>query len=274
MKIIKRRLFFDIEVSPNVGIFWTAGFKLNVGYDSILKERAIICICYKWEHEKTVHSLTWDKKQCDKAMLKRFAKIAEDADELVGHNGDNFDLKWIRTRCIFHKIKFTPFIKTIDTLKIARSLFRFNSNKLDYIGQFLGVGGKISITYSLWKDVMNKDAKALAYMVKYCKIDVKRLESVFLKLEDYAPIKTHYGVKNGRAKRSCPKCGHEHTVINNTRISAAGIVKIQLKCKKCGRLHQVPASAIKNVFTTTERRTTRTIYKRTRTKIKARTRRK
>jgi len=93
-----KRLFFDIEVSPNIGLFWQSGYKLNIGHDSIIKERAIICICYKWENQKTVHSLKWDEKQNDKQILKQFIKIIDSADEVVGHNGDNFDIKWIRTR--------------------------------------------------------------------------------------------------------------------------------------------------------------------------------
>ena len=55
MKKIKR-LFFDIETSPNIGLFWTAGYKLNISPDSIIKERAIICICYKWAGDDKIIS--------------------------------------------------------------------------------------------------------------------------------------------------------------------------------------------------------------------------
>ncbi len=81
---MRKRLYFDIEVSPNIGMFWEAGYKLNIGTENIVKERAIICICYKWEGEKKVHSLRWDKNQCDKTLLKDFIKVANDAHELVG----------------------------------------------------------------------------------------------------------------------------------------------------------------------------------------------
>ena len=39
-----KRLFFDIETSPNIGYFWRAGYKLNIGADNIIEERKIICI--------------------------------------------------------------------------------------------------------------------------------------------------------------------------------------------------------------------------------------
>ena len=97
---IIKRLFFDIETSPCIGYFWRPGYKVNLSYDNILEENKIICICYKWQHEDEVNSLTWDSKQNDKKMLQKFIKVANKADELVGHNGDRFDLKWVKTRCL------------------------------------------------------------------------------------------------------------------------------------------------------------------------------
>jgi DNA polymerase elongation subunit (family B) len=135
LKTKRRRLFFDIETSPNIGLFWEAGYKKNIDYSNIIQERAIICICYKWEEEKEVYSLQWDSKQNDKAMLQKFIEVANLANEMVGHNGDKFDLAWIRTRCLFHKIEMFPNYVTIDTLKIARSKFRFNSNRLNLLEQ-------------------------------------------------------------------------------------------------------------------------------------------
>ncbi len=101
--------------------------------------------------------MQWDSKQCDKKLLQDFIKVANEADELIGHNGDKFDLAWIRTRCLFHRIEMFPTYNTIDTLKIARSKFRFNSNRLDYIGKFLGLGQKNHTNFDLWKDIMLKN---------------------------------------------------------------------------------------------------------------------
>ena len=102
-KLEKKRLFFDIETSPNIGFFWQSGYKLNIPYSNIIKERAIICICYKWADEKQVYSLSWDDNQDDREMLEKFIAVANEASELVGHNSDKFDLPWVRTRCLFHK---------------------------------------------------------------------------------------------------------------------------------------------------------------------------
>jgi uncharacterized protein YprB with RNaseH-like and TPR domain len=234
----RKRLFFDIETSPNIGLFWEAGYKKNIDSSNIIKERAIICICYKWEEEREVYSLQWDSKQNDRAMLLKFIEVANVATELVGHNGDKFDLAWIRTRCLFHSISMFPTYQTIDTLKIARNKFRFNSNKLNYIADYLGFGQKIKTTFGLWKDILlNKDKKAMEDMIKYCKKDVILLEKVFSALNKHTESKTHYGVIFGADRGSCPECGSDDLVRYNARVMASGIRRIQYKCKTCNKFH-------------------------------------
>lgn len=238
-----KRLFFDIETSPNIGMFWTAGYRVNIGHDNIIKERAIICICYKWEGESETHSLTWDNDQDDKKMLEKFINIANKADELIGHNGDRYDLAWIRTRCLFHDIPMFPNYITIDTLKHARSKFKFNSNKLDYIGKFLGLGEKIHTSFSLWKDiVLHKDKQALKNMVIYCKGDVELLEKIYNKMSAYIPHKTHLGVLKGKGKISCPECTSTDMKLSKKRVTALGTPRIQLQCNDCGKYHTVSDS--------------------------------
>lgn len=229
--IKRKRLFFDIETSPNIGFFWQSGYKLDIGYDNIIKERSIICIAYKWENSKT-QCLTWDKHQSDRKIVEKFSKIIEEADEVVAHNGDNFDIKWLRTRCIKYGVSLNPNIITLDTLKIARSKFKFNSNRLDYIAQYLGVGKKIDNGgINLWKDiVLHKNNKSLKKLIVYCKNDVLILERIWDKLNKYVSHKTDIG---GRG--NCPECGGDNLVIRGRSISASAKLKYRLQCKNCGK---------------------------------------
>lgn len=185
----KRKLFFDLETSPNIVFSWRIGRKINLSHDDIIKERAIICACYKWQGEETVHSLQWNKGD-DKELVAKLAKIMDSADEVITQNGDAFDIKWMRARCIYHDVSLSPKFNSIDTLKFARAGFNFNSNKLDYVGKFLGIGGKIKTDYDLWKDIILKnDVTAMNKMVAYCKMDVIRLEQVYDKLQKFCPVK-------------------------------------------------------------------------------------
>lgn len=243
MREIKRkRLFFDIETSPNVVYSWRVGYKLSLSHDNIIKERAIICVSWKWEGEKEVHTLAWDKKQNDKKLLQKFIPILDSADEVIGHNGDRFDMKWLRGRCLYHGVPMKPTYTTTDTLKIAKYGFNLNSNRLDYIAKFLGVGAKTKHRgWDMWVDVMNNDKKALSEMVTYCENDVVILENVYQKLKNYSKPKIHYAALNGLEKWTCPDCGTVHTHCNKTRTTAAGTVKREMKCldKSCGRNYTI-----------------------------------
>lgn len=241
-----RRLYFDIETSPNIVTTWNVGYNLTIDYSNIIQERAIICICYKWEHDSTVYSLNWDGSS-DKRMIEEFLEVIKTADEVVGHNGDRYDLKFFRTRAIYHGIKSLPEFKSIDTLKISKKEFRFNSNRLDYIGSFLGLGRKIKTEYGLWTDVMAGDSKALRKMIDYCKQDVVLLEAVYKKLSGYAKVKTHVGVANGGNKCDCPSCGSKKTKVSKTRTSAAGAISKQLQCGDCHSYFTISLAAYNKI---------------------------
>lgn len=233
-----RRLFFDIETSPMVVYSWRIGYNINLSYDNIVTDWKVICICYKWEGEDEVHSLRWDN-YCDKKMLEDFIKVANGADELIAHNGDRFDLKKIRTRCVYHRIPMFPHYRTLDTLKKSRSGFSFDSNRLDYIAKYLGVGQKIKSEFNLWKQCMEGNEKALNDMVDYCKGDVVVLEDVFFVLQDYIKNNTHNGVVNGGYKHECPTCGSEDTVLYKNNVTASGTIKRLMECETCNYHYEI-----------------------------------
>lgn len=241
-----KRLFFDIETSPNIGYFWRTGYNLTITPDSIIDERKIICISYKWEHEDKIHTLTWDKDLCDKQMLIDFIAVANQADEMIAHNGDRFDIKWIRTRCIFHRVPMFPMYKTLDTLKKAKHGFNFNSNKLDYIAQFLGVGAKVKHSgFDMWKQVMKGNKDALKEMSVYCEGDIIVLEDVYLTMQNYIKQNTHTGVLNGNLKYSCQSCSSENVTLFKNIVTTAGTIKRQMQCE-CSYVYEINNSSFMN----------------------------
>jgi hypothetical protein len=175
-------------------------------------------------------------------MIKKFVEVLEDADEIVGHNSDKFDLKWIRTRFIFHGHKSIPEFKSIDTLKISRSKFNFPSNRLDAIGKYLGFGGKKDTGgIQLWHDIIQRNSrKAMNEMIDYCKRDVELLEKVFLKLEGYSKPKTHMAVFMGGDKAECKYCGGNHIGFKERAISASGTISVRMRCYDCNKTYMIP----------------------------------
>ena len=229
-----KRLFFDIETSYNIIADFSCGWNKTIGPQQILKERAIICICYKWETEDTVQYLTWDSDQDDKKMLSEFIKIAESSDEIIGHNSDKFDIKWLRTRCIYHRLPCPSKFRSLDTLRKSRSSFNFNSNKLDYIGQFLGVGEKSDTGgLQLWIDTVSGDKDALSNMVDYCINDVVLLEDVYNVLSPYIHQNTNFSVLNGLSKWHCPKCTSNKVKLRKSSTTVMGVIKRHMRCTCC-----------------------------------------
>jgi len=242
-----KRLFFDIETSPNIVYAWRIGYNLNITPENIIDERKIICISYKWQHEDKIHTLTWDKNQCDRQMLSDFISVANKADELIAHNGDRFDIKWIRTRSIFHRVPMFPHYKTLDTLKKAKSGFNFNSNKLDYIAQFLGVGAKVKHSgFDMWVQVMKGSKSAMDEMVNYCESDIIVLEDVFLTMQNYIKPNTHNGVINNNLKYSCPCCGSEEIELIKNNVTAMGTIKRLIGCLSCDYKYEISNSSYMN----------------------------
>lgn len=227
-----KRLFVDLETSPNVVLSWRIGYKINISHDNILKERKIICIGYKWEHEDKVHVISWDKNQDERAMLKKFSKVANEADELIGHNSDSFDFPWLRTRMLVLGFDPIPQWKTCDTLQWARKYYYFNSNKLDYLGEILGFGKKIKTEFDLWKAVvLDNDRGALARMMRYCARDIDLLVKVFTKLKPCTKPKSHVGVMNGQPRWSCPETGSLNVRRKKKVVTPMGIIQHQMFCR-------------------------------------------
>lgn len=206
-----RVLIWDIETTHNI----VASFQLRDEYTphtNIIQERYIVCACWKWLGEKKIYSVSTldDAKRYaknphdDYHVVKTLHSLIEEADVIVAHNGDSFDTKYFMTRALFHGLKPIPPVASVDTYKVAKAKFMFNSNRLDYLGKFLGFGGKKSTPAGLWLDVLKGSKKAIKVMVDYNKRDVDLLEKVFLKLRPYMP---HHINNQLFGKVGCPRCG-------------------------------------------------------------------
>lgn len=225
-KELPKVLVYDIETSYNIVKSWRIGYNLNLHPGDIIHERSIICISYKWLGDDQIYNITWDKNQCDKFMLEQFIEVMNEADMLVAHNGDRYDLKFIKTRALKHELSMLLDYKQFDTLKVAKKKFSFNSNKLDYISEYLGFGNKIKTEMVLWDDIiMKKCPAAMQKMIDYCDKDVLLLEKVYLKLANWEAPKFHAGVLQGKSKISSPHTGGLNLNLVKTVTTNRGTIK-------------------------------------------------
>jgi len=219
-----RILLYDIETSPNVSYTW-GKYEQNV--IAFVKERQIISFAWKWYGEKTVHVLALPsfpgyKKNPDdnKKLVVELHALISKADLVVAHNGSRFDDKMANTEFIKHRLKPPPPYKCVDTLRAARSKFRFNSNRLDDLGEFLGLGRKAKHEgFGMWLGCLGGDMKAWRKMMKYNKQDVVLLERVYLTLR---PWTTHPDLSNYSRVKSCPVCESKNIREKGWSYSATG----------------------------------------------------
>lgn len=226
-------LIFDIETSYNVVYAFQLINDHPIPYQGILKERNIFTVAWQWLGEKKVHSLAVSPKSPhdDRQIVKKTLDLFHEADAVIAHYGDKFDMKYILTRAIFHGFKPPPPVKQIDTYKIAKQKFLFNCNRLDYIGRYLGVGGKIQTSHDLWMGCMNGDPKAIRKMQKYNEQDVRLLGRVYQKLAPFVPPKVNTAVLNGSF--CCPGCGSNNLQGRGFNINRTGRSQ-RYQCKDCG----------------------------------------
>jgi RNase_H superfamily len=201
-------VFLDIETAPSLGWVWAKwqtdviDFKANWYILSFAVKEAgkkvqTYCLADFPGYEKD--------KEDDTQLVKELWKVLESADIIVAHNGDRFDLPKINTRFLTHGMQPPSPYKTVDTLQIARKVFKFDSNKLDELGRYLGVGRKLAHTgFHLWKGCMEGDPKAWKTMKRYNGRDVILLEKIYFLMRPWA--KTHPNVNQGQLY-NCPKCG-------------------------------------------------------------------
>jgi hypothetical protein len=204
---------------------------------AILQERYVICACWSWNDETTVHSVSVldDPKRYkknphdDRHVIEVLHGVLSEADIIVHHNGDSFDKRYVDTRILAQGFDALPPVPSIDTYKTAKSRLLLASNKLDYLGGLLKVGRKIKTSPGLWMKVLNGDSAAVREMVRYNKQDVLLLRDVFRKLRPYISSFVSRELFGGTG---CPRCG-------STKIQSRGVhraisrVYQRFQCQSC-----------------------------------------
>jgi len=232
-----RILFFDIETAPSKGWFWQM-WETNI--IEVETPGYMLSFAAKWLGDKQV--LVYGLPDFpgykagvanDKRLVMRLAELFSEADVVVAHNGDRFDIITTNTRLVVNGLlPMTP-AKSIDTLKVARQKFKFLSNKLDDLGNFLGAGRKTPHTgKDLWFRCMKGDPKAWKTMKKYNQQDVLLLESVYGKIRPWMTNHPNMNLLLGKT-HACPNCGSKNT--QRRGVIVTRVSKYQrYHCQSCG----------------------------------------
>lgn len=246
-------LIVDIETAPTLAYVWGL-FDQNIGIDQIARDSYVLCWAAKWYGKKEVLFDSIKKyprfkkdPHNDIEIAKSAHALLSQADVIVAHNGNSFDLKWLNYIFLKHNLDPIPPYKSVDTLQVARGNFYFKSNKLDFISQRLGVGAKVKHEgFGLWTKCMAGDEKAWKRMEKYNKKDVVVLEGVYTKMR---PFMKRHPIVHPRKQYErtapykkivdgtgvcCPTCGSTNLQSNGFITNSTGKFR-RYKCLDCRR---------------------------------------
>lgn len=232
-------LSFDLEVSPAVGWFYPPTYE--TGILKVEERQKLMSFAFQWVGEKRITSVCLqdfsdyaDDPRDDRQLVEALHEQMSRADILLGQNSDNFDIKMANYFFIRNDLDPIPPTKSIDTKKIAKRYFRFNNNKLDNLGEELGIGGKTEITHAdLWyKCFVEGDEKSWKLLRKYNENDVRITTEIYLKMRGF--MRTHPNLARLSGDfDSCPGCGGF-----NYRIRAYRYTNVsryhQYSCNDCG----------------------------------------
>ena len=226
-----KTLIFDIETSPNLAHVWGKWQQDVIAYET---EWKLLCYAWKWLGEKEVFTAGQDQFD-EETLVLRLHQLFDEADVIVAHNGNSFDIKKSNAKFIEYGLTPPSSYKSIDTKLVAKRYFMFNSNKLEDLGNILGVGHKMQTGgFALWLGCMSGDKKAWAKMLKYNIQDVVLLEKIYLKLRPWMENHPSVALYDGRPE-ACPKCGHKHLQSRGYRYTkVAKYQRFQCTSPKCG----------------------------------------
>ena len=132
-------LFFDLETLPNhmeiykrlpgFGDWPGRGFKTElhsiISFGYMFEGDAKAKIINGWDFQTA-----WKKDRFnDKPLLEAASKLILQADQVVTHNGKQFDWKAMQTRLAKHGLPALPKVPHVDTKVVAKSKLSLYSNR-------------------------------------------------------------------------------------------------------------------------------------------------
>jgi len=251
-------LVFDIETSPILARVWGL-WQQNVGLNMIKEDWFVMSYSAKWlgvdgvfyeDLRGRIDDTTKGYRDAD--LLNGIWELLNEADVVITQNGKKFDVKKLNARFVMNGYQPPSGFKHIDTLQIAKRIFGFTSNKLEYMTDKLCVNFKKLKHgefpgFELWKECLADNLDAWKEMEEYNKYDVLSLEELYLKLSAWDDKHPNFNLYTEEEGRVC-RCGCTKFTLNGFAYTA--VSKFQkYRCSECG----AETRGRKNLFTKEKR---------------------
>lgn len=191
----------------------------------------MVCMAWRWLGTRDIHFaaewIDWDD------LLDQTWHVYDEADIVVGHNIDAFDTKMLAGEWLQAGMDPPAPWRSVDTYKVARRRFGFESMTLNSLCERLGIEGKQG-EYDAEQvaDALAGDAKAQAAVEAYNKGDVVAAEEVYLSLRGWAPNHPNLGVYTSDSV-VCSHCQSDDIQWRGYRDTNTGRTR-RYQCNQCG----------------------------------------
>ena len=212
--------------------------------DDMIAWPRTICAAWKWYDQADVEfAAEWEVGGYD-GFMRRVWDVFNDADLIIGHNADRFDARHLTGGWAEMGLPAPSPYKVVDTLKIARGTFAYESNTLDALNRRLGIDAKTDkYDARIARAAVNGDKEAQARIEGYNRGDIIASEALFDRLRPYAKGIPHLGMWTDD-EMACPSCGSTMTATGKT--VHANVQRYEhLTCPNCGA-HARGTARLKN----------------------------
>lgn len=131
------------------------------------------------------------RDRTDKRLIKSACKELKKYDRVVGWYSSRFDIPYVRTKALYHKIAFPAYrdLYHTDLLYVARQKLRLHSNRLENVCKYFKIPAKTHpMTPELNNDLQAGKDYALKNVLEHCKEDVWSTNEVFIKMLEHMLI--------------------------------------------------------------------------------------
>ena len=227
-----RVLLIDIETAPGVAYIWSLWDKF-IPIDRLIKPGYTLCWAAKWLGSSDImfRSIYHDGKD---VMLQELYDILSSADAVITFNGDKFDIPTINREFLEAGITPPSPAHSVDLYKTVKRRFRLMSNKLDFVCQTLGIGGKVKHKgMALWYECMSGVDKSWNKMRIYNRRDVVLLEKLYKYLLPWIQQHPNHALFTDKDRPVCTNCGSHHVQSRGIQTTKTLEYK-RYHCQNCG----------------------------------------
>lgn len=129
-----------------------------------------------------------DKLKTDQRVVTSLSDTLAQFDVLSHFFGDRFDIPFIRSRALRHKVPF-PLFGSMDSIDVwiwCKRNLKLHSHRLEAVADFLGVNSKTKLEPDTWIRGTMGDESAIREIWKHNREDVITLEKVYHILKPYS----------------------------------------------------------------------------------------